>query len=578
MPGALALIDRFLHAQRWDEAAAAIDALPAAEDDTGTLRRRRMALAMAGRLAEALDAAVRLTGRGDADAADFQHLAHIQLRLLRTADAFDSACVAIRRDPALVRPYAVAAAAAVLQPDLTERLRALLGPPPQDGARLRTAPRQDRRLRVAIPWRLPAYRAFSGPHPVITSALGPGSRIQAQWADADAPFQPARVLALLPSLRMWAEGAGAERRAAIADFLVHRLPYSLYAAPDADVAFHHTVPFALDGSPWLFHLEHPNMVAAPMVTYPTAVLRPGDDQVSLLRDRLLDPACIGVFTHIRETKRRLDRLIDVPAVAAKTAYIRLGIDLAPAHRPVRAPAVRRRTTTLLFTNSLARDNFHVRGGPDVLRAFLDLHGRYGNTRLLMRSGLPEAGAERLIGRSRRHPAVTWITDRLSDADIDALYTDADLFLLPSGLLHAVSILRALRAGLALVASDVYGVDEFVRHGINGVVVPGRNTPRTPRGAEDAVYAEDCRGLLYPGAEPPDPLFQFRFRAAVGLLLDNPRLTSAIRSNARRGAALDHRGHRWAAEVSDFIQRRWDAAARSSPGAIFRTCPEIVGAR
>lgn len=567
MSSAFALIDRLLHAQLWGKAVAAIDALPDGEaEELGALRRRRMALAMDGRLPEALDAALRVAAHTDSDAVDVQHLAHIQLRAMRMVNAFDSAERAIGLDPALVRPYVVATAAAALQPDLAERLRALLGPPPEDdaeaGERREHGEKRDAPLSVAIPWRLPAYRSFSGPHPVITSSLGPGLRFEPRWAKPDAPMQPARLLALLPALTAWASTANERQRAAIADFLVHRLPFSLYVSPAADLTFHHTVPFAMDRRPWMFHLEHLNMVAAPMVTYPTAVLRTDDPQVAVLRERLGDPSCLGVFTHIRQTKRLLDRLLDTPSIAEKTTYIRLGHDLIPARRSDRgrAPAIRRQVTTLLFTNSLARDNFHIRGGPDVLRAFLDLHHRHGDIRLLMRSNFPLAGAEGLVRQSRRHPAITWITERLSDADIDALFTDSDLFLLPSGLLHAVSIVRALRAGLALVASDIYGVDEFVRHGINGLIVPGRRVTPAPGVAEGAVYAEDCRRLLYPTAEPPDPLFQTRFRKTIGQLLDNPRFAARIRRNAKHGAALDHQGHRWASGISDFFLTRWAQAA------------------
>lgn len=539
-----------MQAQRWDNAVAQLDTLPdALRQDGASLRRRRMALAIGGRVAEALETAERIAVLPDADAADFQHLAHIRLRAERPTAAFEAAEQAILRDPSKVRAYAVAIAATVLTPELTPRLNTLLGPAPDAEP---SAP-AGHSLSVAIPWRLPIYRPYSGPHPVITSALGRGSHVDAKWANPAAPLQPARALDLLPNLVAWMARVAPTQRTALADFLVHRLPGAFFAVPAADLTFHHTVPFSLDGRPWVFHLEHLNMVAAPMVTHPTAALRTGDAQTILLRDQLIDPSCLGVFTHIRETKRRLDQLLEDPAATAKTVHIRLGIDVGEPERP-KAPVIRRSVTTLLFTNSLARDNFHVRGGPDVLSAFLTLQRRQGGIRLLMRSDFPMTGAESLVRRACRNPTVTWIRERLSDAEIDSLYRDADLFLLPSGLLHAVSILRALRCGLALVASDVYGVDEFVRHRINGLVVQGRRAAVTPRGNEDAIYAEDCRSLLDPLAEPPDPRFQRRFQAAIRLLLTNPDLTATIRRNARQGAAHDHQGRRWATEVSAFMER------------------------
>ncbi|HEY0838507.1 MAG TPA: glycosyltransferase [Azospirillum sp.] len=559
MPSPFPAIDRLLQAQQWNEAVRAIDALPGAATDVPALqRRRRMALAMAGRLVEALESAQRVVAGPEAEPADLQHLAHILLRTGRHGEAFDAAAAAIRAAPSPVRPHAIAIAAAVLEPDVAPRLVALLGPPPTDEGH---APRPCRARTVAVPWRLPVYRPYSGPHPVITSTLGRGCRFEPRWATAATPAQPARALPMLPALTAWAARLDAAGRAALAEFLVHRLPFCFHAVPAADLTFHHTVPFALPGAagnrPWVLHLEHLNMLFAPMITYPTAVVRPDDPQVALVRDLLADDACLGVFTHIRETKALVDRLFDDPRIRVKTVYRRFGFDLEPTRRRPKAPAVRRTVTSLLFTNSLARDNFFIRGGPDVLGAFVDLHRRHGGIRLVMRSATPEFGAEELIRRTRRHPAIAWLTEPLSDAEIDTLYEEADLFLLPSGLLHAVSLVRALRAGLGVVASDVFGVSEFLRNRVNGLVVPGRRASVTPR-VEGAVFAEDSRRLLHPSSEPPEPLFHARFRAAVDLLLRNPHLQAALRRNARFGAARDHAGERWAADVSTYVEERWAA--------------------
>ncbi|WP_448207979.1 glycosyltransferase [Azospirillum sp. sgz302134] len=539
------------HAHRWEEIVATLDALPGGGwNDIALVRWRRMALAMSRRLDAALDAARRAVALPDADATDHQHLAHICLRLLLCDDAFAAAEEAARRDPGLVRPHAVALAAAALEPCLAPRLAALLGPPAPPAPPGAVA--KSRRLSAVVPWRLAPYRPYGGPHPVITSALGPGSRLDARWADS--PQRPGGALDLLPRLSAWASRLDRPHRAALADFLVHRLPLAFHAQPPADLVFHHTVPGVPSGRPWVFHLEHLNMLFAPMITHPTAVIRPGDPQVELVRQRLAEDACLGVFTHVRETKRLLDELFQDDTIRGKTAYIRMGFDPRPRPFAVAAPAVRRRRTTLLFTNSLFHDNFHIRGGPDVLSAFLALAERY-DIRLVMRSSFPAVGCEGLVRRTLRHPAVTWLTGRMSDADIDALFAEADIFLLPSGVLHAVSLVRGLRAGLAIVASDVFGVSEFLRHGVNGLIIPGRRAAITPR-REGTLYAEDGRRLLHPSDMPPDPLFQTRLRTGIRQLLDNPGLMHRLRRTAQHSSARLHSGVRWATEVSDFIEEGW----------------------
>jgi glycosyltransferase involved in cell wall biosynthesis len=148
-----------------------------------------------------------------------------------------------------------------------------------------------------------------------------------------------------------------------------------------------------------------------------------------------------------------------------------------------------------------------------------------------------------------------MTERLTESEIDDLYAEADVFLLPSALLHAVSLTRALRAGLATVASDAFGVNEFIRHHVNGLITPGRRA-MVGRGAADAFFSEDCRALLTPSPVPADLAFYHRFRAAVGLLADNPALRRRLSGNAARTAARSHDGRRWAAQLTGWVKARY----------------------
>jgi len=533
-------IDRLIRARRWDEAIRRLAAFP---PDAARERVRRMALANAGRLEEAARTAERVAALDPGSAADWTHLAHIRVRLLRTAGAFVAAERARRLDPQAVRPPAILLTAAILDPALLSRLDGVVPPAP---VAEKTDPPSSRPT-LATPWRTPFYRAYGGDHPIVTSALGTGSAFEVRRTPADAPRDPGRVRPLLPELVAWAKRTDPAARGALADFLVHRLPLAFHRSPDADLVLMHTIAAPL-GRRWALHLESLNMLLAPMVATPLAVIRPDDPNVVATRDLLRDPRCVGVFTHIRETRDLLGRLMG-PEVAAKTVHIRHGLD---PERPA-APAVHRRTGTMLFTNSLVGDNFNLRGGTDVLAAFLDLHRRRGDIRLIIRSG-PPVDDHVLIRRAARHPAVTWLTGRLSDSDLDALHAEADFLPLPSTVLHAVSLVRALRHGVVPVVSDVFGVGEFVRHGINGLIVPGRRASITPR-VDGAVYAEDCRAALFPSAVPFDPAFRRRFRAALSLLLDNPALTARLRARGRTEARRERRGDRWAAEVSAFLRDR-----------------------
>lgn len=558
-------LDRLLATHAWDEAVVEIDGrLNETPRDVALLRRRRMALAIGGnrdaaRADAALATARRVVALSPADALDHQHLAHILLRCGHFEAALAAAEWANRLDPTLIRPYAVAIAAVAMAPRLSGRLAWVAADHSTTASSSRcndlSASAPSSALTVAIPWNLPPYRAYSGAHPIITSALRKGARLRPRWAMATAPMEPWRALPLLDRLTCWAARLDLVGRQALADFLIHRLPLTFYARPSADLTFHHTVPFGVDGGPWVMHFENFNMLFAPMNGYPTTIVHRSDPQVGVLRCLLSEDSCLGVITHIRATKRLLDQLFDDPQISAKTVYCRFGIDLQRERPRLGMPAIHRTVKYLLFTNSLARDNFFIRGGPDVIAAFMALSRGRDDLRLIMRTGLPETGAQEQLRRARRHSGIVWLTEHLSDSEIDALYGQADLFLLPSGVLHAVSLVRALRAGLGVVASDALGVSEFIRHGVNGLVVPGRRIRVSPQ-TEEAVFAEDLRPLIRPSALPVDPRFYYRFRSAIAFMLDHPAALERIRRNARMGANRDHREERWGAAVSSFIEERW----------------------
>jgi len=62
---------------------------------------------------------------------------------------------------------------------------------------------------------------------------------------------------------------------------------------------------------------------------------------------------------------------------------------------------------------------------------------------------------------------------LSEQEMEALFTSADVYVLPAARLHVVSVLQAMASGLAIIVSDGWGMAEYITHGRNGLIVPGR---------------------------------------------------------------------------------------------------------
>ncbi|HAI30281.1 MAG TPA: hypothetical protein DCM48_12165, partial [Thalassospira sp.] len=89
--------------------------------------------------------------------------------------------------------------------------------------------------------------------------------------------------------------------------------------------------------------------------------------------------------------------------------------------------------------------------------------------------------------------VEWLGKR---SDIGKLLRESDLAVLPSwreGL--PKSLLEAAASGLAMVATDVPGCREIVRHGENGVLVPLRDSTALA-GAIEELMEDDTRRKAY----------------------------------------------------------------------------------
>src|SRR5207248_10388909 len=62
---------------------------------------------------------------------------------------------------------------------------------------------------------------------------------------------------------------------------------------------------------------------------------------------------------------------------------------------------------------------------------------------------------------------------LQTDEMDALLAGSHIFLLPAARIHVVSLLQAMSYGLAVVTSDGWGIEEYVTHERNGLIVKGR---------------------------------------------------------------------------------------------------------
>lgn len=342
-----------------------------------------------------------------------------------------------------------------------------------------------RDIRVGVPWNAPGLHRFNGDHPLPSSLIAtyPGYRFDFTLSPADATHLKqanAAAATLRGQLQALTPAPSAEL---VEEFIVSRglQTQAMMLAP-CDLHFLHTAPLTLGVKPWILHIEELITLFAPFVWHGTSAnVKIREVPAYRMVKQLLEaPACRAVFSHLRHSYEFLPVLFDSEALAAKVHHIPLGLEFSAAATKKIAERQQARGqssgTTFLFTNSWSQEegSFILRGGADVLGAFIELVAKHPTARLIIFSKLPVSFyGEGFAEFARRLPNVHIIETRVSDDELVDLMLAADVFLIPSVGLHALSILRAMYCGLPVVVSDAPGNDEFVRHDETGLVVEGR---------------------------------------------------------------------------------------------------------
>lgn len=131
------------------------------------------------------------------------------------------------------------------------------------------------------------------------------------------------------------------------------------------------------------------------------------------------------------------------------------------------PRANRARRELLFVNRLdRRKGFRI-----AVRAFELLARQYPDLRLVVVGDGPERGAIESLEPSVRG-RVTMAGHREHD-EVSAFYASADLFLAPAtgNESFGIVLLEAMASGLPVVASDIEGYRDVVRHDREGLVIP-----------------------------------------------------------------------------------------------------------
>jgi glycosyltransferase involved in cell wall biosynthesis len=347
------------------------------------------------------------------------------------------------------------------------------------------------------------------------------------------------------SFRMWRNGA---RLRPLLRFLKTRHYRSqLMLANYRGLVFLTSMPYTYGQNPWVIEIEDPTTLFYPLIQNGnTSLLQIAETPYfPIIKTLLESDQCKGILTHMKSTARLVPTLFGSEVIRNKVFYTPLGVKLPRRwQRHEESDEIH-----LVFVNSWCQvpGNLYVRGGLDVLEAFAILHERYPQLRLTLRTQLPavEAHYRRILEKS-------WVRviDRIMSAEEMAnLLAESHIFLLPSARVHIVSLLQAMSHGLAVVTSDGWGIDEYITHERNGLIVKGRYGKVSWVDEKAGMLREHYEPMYNPNADVVDGIVE-----AVSRLVEDRALRKRLGQTARRDVQTNYTLERWNQSLKEVFDR------------------------
>ncbi len=215
------------------------------------------------------------------------------------------------------------------------------------------------------------------------------------------------------------------------------------------------------------------------------------------RSRLFDLAA----PFLRRIARRLSVRVAVSQTAAAFARARIGgtFEIVPIGVDVvrfeRArPADLGIGTKLLFVGRLDER----KGFPIAVAAFGRLATDRPDLRLIVVGEGPDRSATDALPDTLKERVA--MLGAVSNADVPPIHAACDLYLGPAvgGESFGVVLVEAMAAGLPIVASDIYGYREVLRDGIDGLLVPPRDSRALASAAAQVLDDPSLAGRLADG--------------------------------------------------------------------------------
>jgi len=111
-------------------------------------------------------------------------------------------------------------------------------------------------------------------------------------------------------------------------------------------------------------------------------------------------------------------------------------------------------------------NVQFKNLKEVILAFERIIKKFDNINLVIRSYLP-SNLQFLVSKI---PSITIIDSFLSSKELNNLYINSDVFVLPSYETNGISLLDAMSFELPVIAMEIYDIPELISHQNNGILI------------------------------------------------------------------------------------------------------------
>ncbi len=211
-------------------------------------------------------------------------------------------------------------------------------------------------------------------------------------------------------------------------------------------------------------------------------------------------------------------------VSEKCTLVRTGIKKQPLYLLSKK---NKSVVKLLFVGSTTNSqDFYSKGGLETVELFEKIaHKR--NVMLTIRCRVPQEIADRII----KNKKITLIEKEISKDELQRLYLDSDIFLLPGHHYHLMVMLEAMSYGLPIVALDSYAFSDYVIDDYNGFLIKksqnirGYTEPSYPCNVRSKKFLAEIKNI--------DKKVIDELCNKVTLLIDNKSLREKYGKNSRK---------------------------------------------